>query len=40
MEPEVSYLWKRAAFNPFGGDLYVPVPLSTGGGKAVIYRSY
>jgi hypothetical protein len=40
MEPEVNYRWLRAVFNPYNGDMYVPVPLSTGGGKSVIYRSY
>jgi hypothetical protein len=40
MEPDVNYRWMRAVFNPFSGDMYVPVPLSTGGGQSVIYRSY
>ncbi len=40
MEPDVNYKWLRAVFNPFSGDMYVPVPLSTGGGRATIYRSY
>jgi PKD repeat protein len=40
METEVSYLWKRALFNLMSDELFVPVFLSTGGGEAVIYRSY
>ncbi len=39
-EPTVNYIWMRAIFDSFSGDMYVPVPLSTGGGKSVLYRSY
>ncbi len=39
-EPTVNYLWMRAVFDPIAGGMYVPVPLSTAGGKSVIYRSY
>ena len=39
-EPAVNYIWMRAIFDPVTGDVYVPVPLSEGGGKSVIYRSY
>jgi hypothetical protein len=40
MEPVVNYTWMRAIFDSFSGGMYVPVPLSTGGGKSVIYYSY
>jgi hypothetical protein len=40
MEPVVNYTWMRAIFDPFNGGMYIPVPLSTGGGKSVIYNSY
>ncbi len=40
MEPDVNYRWLRAVFNSITGEMYVPVPLSTGGGRSVIYRSY
>jgi hypothetical protein len=39
-EPTVKYTWMRAAFDAFDGSMYIPVPLSTGGGKTVLYRSY
>jgi len=39
-EPLVKYTWMRAVFDPFTGSMYVPVPLSTAGGKSVLYRSY
>ncbi len=39
-EPLVKYTWMRAVFDPFTGSMYVPVPLSTAGGRSVLYRSY
>ncbi len=39
-EPDVNYIWLRAIFDPFSGGMYIPVPLSTGGGKVVLYHSY
>ncbi|MCX5754273.1 MAG: hypothetical protein NTW97_11660 [Candidatus Krumholzibacteria bacterium] len=39
-EPEVSYIWMRAIFDPFNGGMYVPVPLSEAGGKSVLYHSF
>jgi len=39
-EPAVNYIWMRAIFDPFTGGMYLPVPLSTGGGKSVLYYSY
>jgi hypothetical protein len=40
MEPVVNYTWMRAAFDPVTGGMYIPVPLSEGGGKSVLYHSY
>ena len=40
MEPAVNYTWMRAIFDSYSGGMYVPVPLSTGGGQSVIYYSY
>jgi hypothetical protein len=40
MEPVVNYIWMRAIFDPSTGGMYIPVPLSEGGGKSVIYHSY
>jgi hypothetical protein len=39
-EPAVNYIWMRAIFDSFNGGMYIPVPLSTGGGQSVIYYSY
>ena len=39
-EPAVNYIWMRAIFDPFSGGMYIPVPLSTGGGKCVLYHSF
>ena len=39
-EPEVNYTWMRAVFDPFTGGMYIPVPLSEGGGKSALYYSY
>jgi hypothetical protein len=39
-EPSVNYTWMRAIFDPSSDSMYMPVPLSTGGGKIVLYRSY
>ena len=39
-EPSVNYTWMRAVFDPSSDSMYMPVPLSTGGGKIVLYRSY
>jgi hypothetical protein len=39
-EPTVNYRWWRAVFNPLDGGMYVPVPVSTSGGKSLLYHSY
>ena len=39
-EPSVNYTWMRGLFDPLSDSMYMPVPLSTGGGKIVLYRSY
>jgi hypothetical protein len=39
-EPNVSYTWMRAAFDPATGGMYVPVPVSMSGSKTILYYSY
>jgi hypothetical protein len=39
-EPAVNYTWMRAIFDPTTGGMYIPVLLSEGGGKSVLYYSY
>ncbi|MFA4948474.1 MAG: hypothetical protein WC674_08220, partial [Candidatus Krumholzibacteriia bacterium] len=39
-EPAVNYIWMRAIFDSYTGGMYVPVPLSEGTGKSVLYYSY
>jgi|WetSurMetagenome_2_1015567.scaffolds.fasta_scaffold17571_2 hypothetical protein len=39
-EPSVNYMWMRAIFDSESGGMYIPVPLSTSGGKSALYHSY
>lgn len=39
-EPAVNYIWMRSVFDSITGAMYIPVPLSTGGGMSALYKSY